>query len=245
MSQQTISAEELEKFTTQHRREILFYIHQLINDGERVSVVFDGGNETLLTVLLDIDEAENLLVFDWGGSQAANRKLLASERNFFVCSPHGVRNQFVTGPIYATTYKQRPAFATRLPDHYTRLQRREFFRLVLPMTRRPPCTLTGADGSTLQLSVVDISIGGIAAELPGGALDFDSGQVLKGARIELKGVGVLDVDLEVRNSGEVQRGGKVSGRIGCRFMKLSHAMENQLQRFITDVQREERARLGG
>ena len=39
MSQQTISAEELEKFTTQHRREILFYIHQLINDGERVSVV--------------------------------------------------------------------------------------------------------------------------------------------------------------------------------------------------------------
>ncbi len=245
MSQQTISAEELEKFTTQHRREILFYIHQLINDGERVSVVFDGGNETLLTVLLDIDEAENLLVFDWGGSQAANRKLLASERNFFVCSPHGVKNQFVTGPIYETAYKKRPAFATRLPDHYTRLQRREFFRLVLPMTRRPPCTLTRADGPTLQLSVVDISIGGIAAELPGGTLDFDISQVLKGARIELKGVGTLDVDLEVRNSGEVQRGGKVSGRIGCQFVKLSHAMENQLQRFITDVQREERARLGG
>lgn len=244
MNAHTISAEELEKFTTNNRREILFYLHQLINDGERVSAIFDSGNETLLTVLLDIDEAENLLVFDWGGSQAANRKLLASERNYFVCSPHGVKNQFVTGPVYETTHKKRPAFATRLPDHYTRLQRREFFRLVLPMTRRPPCTVCREDGSKLLLSVVDLSIGGIAAELPGGTLDFDLGQVLRGANIELKGVGTLDVDLKVSNSGEVMRGGKVSGRIGCEFVKLSHAMENQLQRFITDVQREERARLG-
>lgn len=245
MTDQTISAAELDKFTSKNRREIIFYLHQLINDSERVSVIFDGGNDTLLTVLLDIDEAEDLLVFDWGGSQAVNRKLLTSERNLFVCAPHGVKNQFITGPIHETTYKKRPAFATRLPDHYTRLQRREFFRLVLPLTRRPLCFLNREDGSTLQLSVVDISIGGIAAELPGGALDFAIGQVLKGAHIELKGVGTLDVDLEVRNNGEVQRGGKVSGRIGCQFVKLNHAMEHQLQRFITDVQREERARLGG
>jgi c-di-GMP-binding flagellar brake protein YcgR len=48
----------------------------------------------------------------------------------------------------------------------------------------------------------------------------------------------------VRNILETQRGGKPSRRIGCQFVKLSNAMENQLQRFITDVQREERARLG-
>jgi c-di-GMP-binding flagellar brake protein YcgR len=245
MSTQTITADELEKFTSSNRREILFYLHQLINDGERVSVVFDGGNETVLTVLLDIDEAENMLLFDWGGSETANRKLLRCERNFFVCAPHGVKNQFMTGLVYETSYKKRPAFATRLPNQYTRLQRREFFRLVLPLTRRPPCLLTRDDGSTLQLSVVDISIGGIAAELTGGKLDYAPGQVLKGARIDLKGIGTLDVDLEVRNSGEVQRGGKVAARIGCQFAKLSHAMENQLQRFITDVQREERARLNG
>jgi c-di-GMP-binding flagellar brake protein YcgR len=101
-----------------------------------------------------------------------------------------------------------------------------------------------ADGATMQLSIIDISIGGVAAELPGGRLPFDIGRTLPRARIDLKGVGTLDIDLEVRNSSEVQRGGKVSGRIGCSFVKLSHVMENQLQRFITDVQREERARLG-
>jgi c-di-GMP-binding flagellar brake protein YcgR len=96
----------------------------------------------------------------------------------------------------------------------------------------------------MTLSVVDISIGGIAAELPGGKLPFELGQIIPKARIELKSIGTLETDLEVRNSAEIQRGGKVSGRIGCQFVKLSHAMENQLQRFITDVQREERARLG-
>lgn len=168
MSAQAITADELEKFTTNNRREILFYLHQLINDGERVSVVFDGGNETVLTLLLNVEEAENSLIFDWGGSETANRKLLQSDRNFFVCAPHGVKNQFSTGSVREITYQQRRAFATRLPEQYTRLQRREFFRLVLPMTRRPPCVIRQADKPVLNLSVVDISIGGIAAELPGG-----------------------------------------------------------------------------
>lgn len=245
MTDQTLPADELEKFTTHNRREITFYLRQLINDGERISVMFDGGHENVLTMLLDIDEENNQLIFDWGGSETVNRKLLQSDRNFFVCSPHGVKNHFLTGAVRETTYQKRRAFATRLPDHYTRLQRREFFRLVLPMTRRPICTLPLPDGKTMQLLVVDISIGGIAAELPGAALPFSIGEKLPRASIELKGIGKLEVDLDVRNTGDVNRGGKTSGRIGCNFINLSHAKENQLQRFITDVQREERARLGG
>lgn len=245
MSTHSITSEELERFTTDNRREIVFYLNQLINDGERVSVIFDDGNETVLTVLLHVDEEKNLLVFDWGGSELSNAKLLRSDRNLFVCSPHGVKNQFSTGAVRETTFKGRRAFATRLPDRYTRLQRREFFRLILPMTRRPLCSIPRGAGETLELSVVDISIGGIAAEVPGKQAPFEPGQVLAGARIDLKNFGTLEVDLEVRNSGEVQRGGKTHGRIGCNFVKLSNAKEHLLQRFITDVQREERARLGG
>jgi c-di-GMP-binding flagellar brake protein YcgR len=245
MTTPTINADELERFTTRNPREIHFYLHQLINDGERVSVSFSEGKETVLTMLLDINTAENMLIFDWGGSETANRKLMQSERNFFVCAPHGVKNQFVCGKVYETIFRKRRAFATRMPDHYTRLQRREFFRLPLPLTRRPPCLIQQGGGPTLQLSVVDISIGGIAAELAGSQLAYEIGQTLPRVQIDLKGVGLLDVALEVRDKTAVQRGGKTSDRIGCRFINLTHAMENKLQRFITDVQREERARLGG
>lgn len=245
MTDQTINAEELEKFTTHNRREILFYLNQLINDGERVSVIFNEGRETVLTVLLNVNDEADQLIFDWGGSEDANRKLLQSDRSFFVCAPHGVKNHFLGGRVSETTYQKRKAFVTRIPDHYTRLQRREYFRLVLPMTRRLPCTVPLADGKTLQLTVVDISIGGIGAEFPAGPSPFQLGQMLSRARIELKSVGALEIDLEVCNMGQVQRGEKHYNRIGCNFAKISHAVENQLQRFITDVQREERARLGG
>jgi c-di-GMP-binding flagellar brake protein YcgR len=151
----------------------------------------------------------------------------------------------MAGPIYEVAYQKRRAFSTRLPDHYTRLQRREFFRLVLPMTRRPPCVIRQEGKPVLNLSVVDISIGGVAAELPGGGLDIELGQILPKTRIDLKTIGTMEVDLQVANRAEIQRGGKPVSRIGCNFVKLSHAMENQLQRFITEVQREERARLGG
>ncbi|MDP1606865.1 MAG: flagellar brake protein [Rhodocyclaceae bacterium] len=245
MTTQPISADELERFTTRNPREIHFYLHQLINDGERVSVNFSEGKETELTMLLDINADENMLIFDWGGSETANRNLMQSERNFFACAPHGVKNQFVCGEVYETIFRKRRAFATRVPAHYTRLQRREFFRLALPMTLRPSCIIQQEGSPTLQLSVVDISIGGIAAELSGSQLAYEIGQTLPRVQIDLKGVGLLDVALDVRNKTAVQRGGKTSDRIGCRLINLTHAMENQLQRFITDVQREERARLGG
>lgn len=244
MTDQTITAEDLQKFTTHYPREILFYLHQLINDGELISVVFDGGSETVLTVLLDVDETRNILIFDWGGDELANRKLLRSDRNFFVCAPHGVKNQFVTGPVFEVTYRKRPAFATTLPDHFTRLQRREFFRLVLPLTRRPLCTMAQPDGQNLELPVIDISIGGIAMELSPPRAIFEVGQHLPGSLIELKNKVVLEVDLEVRNICEIKRGKKMLTRIGCQFVTLNHTVEHQLQRFITDVQREERMRLG-
>jgi flagellar brake protein len=245
MTAQTINVEELEKFTTSQRREILFYLLQLIHDGERVSVVFNEGKDTFLTLLLDIDTERNLLIFDWGGSEETNARLLKSERNFFVCAPHGIKNQFMTGTVRETSYNQRRAFVSRLPDNYTRLQRREFFRLVLPITRRPLCTLARPEEKSLQLPIIDISIGGIAMEMASAAPPFEIGQNLPGARIELKKEGsTIEVNLEVRNVGVVQRGNKTHGRIGCRFVEPSRAAEHLLQRFITDVQREERARLG-
>jgi len=236
------SAEEVEKFTTDNRREIVFYLNQLISDGERVNVMFNAGSDTFLTLLLHVDEERDTLIFDWGGSEDINHRLLRSDRCLFTCAPHGVRNRFSSGAVWETTYKKHPAFATKIPRNYTRLQRREFFRQMLPITRRPVCRIPRKD-CVIELSVVDISIGGIAAEMPGGKLPFESRDILKGTSIDLKGFGVLTVDLEVRNSSVVQRGEKTNGRIGCNFVSLSRGMEAQLQRFITDVQREERSRM--
>lgn len=237
--------ENIDSFTIEFRREIVFYLRQLITDGDRINVIFDEGRETLLTVLLEVDEKAGAVIFDWGGSEATNRRLLESKKTYFVASPQGVRNQFVTPRVWQVTYKGRPAFATTIPEKYVRMQRREFFRLSLPLTQRRPCQFKSGDGTKLwEMAIVDIGLGGAALESPQSKLPFEIGQTIARARLDLGKFGIVETDLEIRYVGSRTQGQKEVGRLGCHFVTLSQAQENQLQRFVTHVQREERARLG-
>lgn len=237
--------QNVEEFTITSKTEIVFYLRQLINDGERISITFSEGRETFLTVLLALDEDKNLLVFDWGGSEDANKLFLKSPRNFFVATPQGVRNQFITGPAREVVHNKRKAFAVALPDKYVRLQRREYFRLSLPITRRLPCSFTDQQNRAWDVPIVDISLGGVGLEVTAPEAPFQIGDILPAAKINMEGFGVLGADLKVHFLGENHRVDKKIWRIGCSFVKLSGAQENHIQRFITHIQREEWARLGG
>lgn len=237
--------DNIESFTIIHRREIVFYLRQLINEGERVSVMFEDGHESLLTVLLEVNEEDNTLIFDWGGSENTNRRLLKSPRAFFVANPLGVRNQFAVGAVWETSYNNRPAFATRIPERFVRLQRREYFRLTLPITRRPQCSFRAGEAQTQwHMAVVDIGLGGVALESQATTLPFEIGQLVPNVTIDLGKPGKLELTMEVRYVGFVSRGQKQVARLGCKFVKLDHLLEHELQRFVTQVQREERAKLG-
>lgn len=237
--------ERLEDFTITYRQEIVFHLRQLINSGERVVVMFDEGRENLLTVLLDLDEESDTLIFDWGGSEAANQRLLNSSRAFFVATPVGVRNQFAATQFWKTTYESRPAFATRIPERFVRLQRRQYFRLTLPMTHRPSCTFLLGDENVLwQMSVVDIGINGVGLETHGAELPFTIGQIIPCAVIDLGKPGKIETDLDVRHYEIISRGSRQVAHMGCRFVSLTPAQELMVQRLIIHIQREERARLG-
>lgn len=239
-----LTEENLDGFTITFRREILFYLRQLINDGDQVSVVFNEGRDTILTVLLEVDEEQGTLILDWGSNEEANQRFLGSERNFFVATPQGIRNQFLTGKPWKVTYKKRSAFAVRLPKKYVRLQRRDYFRLVLPMTQRLKCSFTLANGSTLEAVALDIGLGGVGLEVAAANVPCEVGESLSSATIELRNFGELKVNFEIRFVGHATRGAKQTMRLGCQFDNLTPAQEHLLQKYITQVQREERARLG-
>lgn len=238
------SEENLESFTITYRREIVFHLHQLINDADTVSVVFNEGRDTILTVLLDVDEERDILIFDWGSSEDVNQRFLRSERNFFIAMPHGIRHQFLTGKPAATTYKKRRAFSVHLPKKYIRLQRREYFRLVLPVTQRPEFNFTTLENKKGAAAVLDIGLGGVGLEFAAASVPFETGTRLHEATIALKDFGELKVELQVRYVDSTTRGARQTTRVGCRFENLTPAQEHLLQRYITHVQREERTRLG-
>jgi c-di-GMP-binding flagellar brake protein YcgR len=68
--------------------------------------------------------------------------------------------------------------------------------------------------------------------------------MINDARVMLKNFGELKVNFEVRYIDQIVRAAKKHTHLGCQFDHLSPAQENLLQKYITQVQREERARLG-
>lgn len=238
--------EDIDSFTITKRSEICFYLQQLANESEKMTVSFGGGNESSLTLLLSINAEKGLLIFDCSGSKEANQKLLKADHILFVASPKGVRHKFTVSQLTQVTYKGHPAFSCKLPDSLVRMQRREYFRMSLPLTQRPPCRFThGENNLEWLMSVVDISIGGVAVEAAMSVSPFTLGEIIKKATIDMgKAFAVLEVNLEVRFAGIVTRGKHEYCRLGCCFIKLHSSHENMLQRFITKEQQEERARLG-
>lgn len=232
------SEADLEQYAATAPREIAFNLRRLIKDVEPISVVFNDGNDSFLTVLLDVDEEDDLLYFDYGGAENINRKLLDSERAYFMCSPHGIRHQFPVGKVWRAEYQRRPAFVTHLPKRFIRLQRREFFRLELPLTQRLNLRVDAPSGAHLTLSVVDIGLGGIGAEIPGLGFDPVPGIWLRNGIIDLPQLGRLRNDLELRSARTVQHGTREVQRLGLKFAGLSRAEETLLQRYLNHMQQE-------
>lgn len=239
-----LTDENLDNFTVTFRQEVLFYLRQLIADSTPVSVSFNEGRETLLTVLLHLDDAAGQLLVDWGGSEECNRHFLQAERSIFVALPHGVRHQFVAGKARAVEFNGRRAFSVAIPKQFVRLQRREFFRLSLPITQRPGLILPDSAAKTGAIAIVDIGLGGIGMEVPALPPEWDTDHLINKALIDLGRFGPVVASMRLRHIEPVLRGQRQMFRVGSRFEGLSHTQEVEMQRFISHVQREERAKLG-
>jgi len=236
---------DLSKYTITSPAEIGQHLRTIVASGHMVTVFSNRGRTFILSRLLEADYKAGTLVFDWGGSAEQNQKLLESERNVFVCSPEGVKTQFVTGPAQATTFEERPAFVTTMPREVIKLQRREFFRIQAPLVQPVMCRLLDHADGPMELPVYDISLGGVGLWLPDIEMpSFDIGQIYRSCEVDLGSMGTLRAALEVRHRLVVhQRNGLPALRVGCTYLELKSHMETLVQRYVAGLERERRALL--
>ncbi|TDR80600.1 flagellar brake protein [Paludibacterium purpuratum] len=234
---------DLTKYTLASPVEIVHHLKAIAKSGYMVTVFSNKGKTFILTRLLEVDAKKQSMIFDWGSDEATNQQLLASERNVFVCSPEGVKTQFITGQVRQVDFEGKPAFEVDLPVQIIKLQRREFFRIRTPVGNPLLCTFTDYPGAPIDLAVFDISLGGLALWLPDLAMaGFDIGTQYLDCHVDLKPFGHLQCMLEVRHRLPLQmRNGQDAVRIGCTFIKLPTQMENLIQRYVGQLERERRA----
>ena len=228
------------------KSEIAFVLRSLLDHVSQITIFFNEGKDLLLTTLIAIED--DRILFDLGASSETNRKAQTVQRLFCVAALDKVRIQFLLRGLAQTTFEDRPAFSADYPTDLLRLQRREFFRLTMPIMRPLKCQIpiTEADNSFLvDVNVVDISGGGLAIALPDG-IDFETGREFSGCKIELPEVGLLTTTLKICNQFEITlRSGSRVRRAGCQFIKLPGPMLTLVQRYIIKVERERKARESG
>jgi len=237
---------DLARFTLNTPVSVAHHLKSIVNAGQMLTVFSNHGKTFILTRLLEVDQRNGTLIFDWGGDNEANQQLLASDRQVFVCAPEGVKTQFSTGRVHQVNFDGKPAFEVELPAEVIKLQRREFFRVPTRVSAPIECQIADHASGPVALPLFDISLGGVGLWLPDTSdAGYEIGTVFSGCLIDLKPLGVLRVDLEIRHHQPVlQRNGKQVLRLGCAFVNLSNASESLVQRFVAQLDRERRSLVG-
>jgi len=239
---------EYAQFMLRTPAEIMPVLRGLRDRGAQISVFFNEGQDTLLTVLVAV--ANDHLILDISPDEETNRKAVAAGKHFCVTALDKVRVQYILRGFTLVSYEGRPAFRAALPDEVLRLQRREYYRLVAPIARPLKCLmpLPLPDGSQHlhEANVIDISGGGLGISAPAEHVPFDTNMQIPNCRIDLPEVGIVGCTLKICSVFEVTlKSGARTKRAGCEFVSLPGPMMTLIQRYIIKVERERKARESG
>jgi c-di-GMP-binding flagellar brake protein YcgR len=231
--------------------EILAVLRSIIQKGAMTTVHFDDGESFFLTSILSLSPDSLEFVFDASNAEETNERAIKARKFTFTTFIDKVRIQFTTVGLKSVKEGGRPAFSAVVPDKLLRLQRREFFRLSAPIANpirlRTVIRSTDRGAWKLEAQLLDISGGGVGLIVtPSEAQWLQEGETLHDCKMMLPDEGLLTVTLHLRNKFDVtSRSGLRHVRIGCEFVDLPSVRLNAVQRYITRIERERKARLNG
>jgi c-di-GMP-binding flagellar brake protein YcgR len=232
------SNEDENDYLISNQKEILSILNTIAQRKSRAALYYNEGNGMVLTMVLAA--SEDGVWIDAASNPIDNRHVERSNRIIFVSTHNQAKVQFVSSDATLVEYENAPAFFMPLPRKLLRLQRRDYYRLVTPETEALKCVirpLPDKEHIREEVTVMDISIGGVALVCEEAGVELTPGKVYENCEIDLPGVGTISTTIEVKNTFEItDRGGNVKRRAGCVFVKPSGPTTMLLQRYVAQMQ---------
>lgn len=245
---EVLPTDEFSQYLLYTKSEMIPVLRGLVEHVSQITMMFNEGRNMVLTSLVSC--GDDGLVLEFGASMEMNRKALQAEKLFCVSNLEKVKIQFILRGVDQIQDGGRPAFHASLPDSLLRLQRREFYRLVTPITQPVKCRIRvpEANGSSIltEVHVADISGGGVLLVGLPLTLTLETDMELSDCTIELPEIGSIAFSLRLRTLAEsISRSGIRANRAGCKFVNLTGPMARLIQRYIMKIERERKARESG
>lgn len=225
------SAENQAQYLVSGPSSVISKLRLLARNHNMITAVFDG--LSMNTAVVEVLKDKGLVAMDYGPDEALNNKLLDAGRVLFKGDVDGVDVQFSASSITKAKYQGESVFAIPIPDSLLWVQRRQFFRVRIPLGMPATCEIQQEDGSYRSYKIFDICAGGLSLVDEYFDLTVEVGDILNNCKLELPEHGGGQVNLEVRSAFQINRSNKSAGRrVGCRFVNLGMSLEATLQRYI-------------
>ena len=232
------------RYDVHSRLDIVSTMRALADHHTLVTAYGERPSDFIVSAVLAVYPDDDLMVLDFGADRAPTERVLSAGDVRIVTQLDHIRIQFVTEAVGTVEYEGAPAFLARIPEVMQRLQRREFYRVRIPLSSALRLTVT-PDPEHPQLSaalrVLDVSCGGIALTDVPVALGAAVGTVYRDCTLTLPGLGPVSLDLRVvRVTRDETKPGTCL--VAGSFIDLAAPTMMLLQRYINRLERERLAR---
>ncbi len=241
MSKDSSMQADLAKYQITSSFEMGRIFRDLQNTGQRLRMSFSERQENLSVDIVNVDPKNRMMLIDARLGPNETGILVKSRHVNFEGKQDKITISFSVDQLYPYKMDGKPVIGVPFPEALTRLQRRENFRIsvsgskiVIPV-KGPANTTVSYTGDIRNISATGLNI-------VDKTMRFDStiGKVYEDCQLQLPDVEPIKVSIEIRNSFDVASDGSRQRRIGCRFVRLSRAVEALLQRYITHLERQRR-----
>ncbi len=233
---------DLSTYSVHNPKQIVSYLSLLIKNKSLLTASFGDGNESYITTLLDIHEKDKAVILDCGSKESLNQHLLRASKISFTTDFHGIEVSFVGSGLKKTTYKGSAAFSMPFPKSLFWMERREYYRVKAPLSKASHCQLGFENMEPVNLKLHDISLSGFSMLNTSKEISeaFETGTIFEQSKLILAGIGEGMISFEVRYELVInpEKPQKIQ-KIGCKFINITRAVEDNIQRYMQQVQREE------
>jgi c-di-GMP-binding flagellar brake protein YcgR len=231
------SAENQEQYLVNNHIGILQKLRRLAKANCMLTATFNGGAQSMNTVIIDVIRDMDLIALDYGPDESLNKQMLQADRIIFKTGLEGIDVQFTATSITKAKFQGEPVFAIPIPESMLWIQRREFYRVRVPMGVPAHIEIERENGACDQYKVHDISAGGLAIHDEHYRLNLETGILIENCRLFLPEFDSGEITLEVRGRFPINRSKREAGqRVGCSFVNLNMSFGAQIQRYIHSLE---------
>lgn len=224
---------------------VIGLLTDVINKKSILTAYFGEDNASFLTTIVDLDPKKKLLALDYGPKDYLNQALLTSNKVLFRTEMDGVKMSFAGKSIKSGKYDGSSVFLMPIPEAVFWMQRRQFYRIKVPISHNCHCKLYFLNSSTEQIEnyqfkLLDLSATGFSFYNDNPKLRdrLLPEETTLDCHLSLHDGHHGSVSVVIKNNTDVRQGNStvMLQRVGCQIVEITSLLETHIQRYMQEIE---------